>query len=169
MVVEDRSHDNKMVFSEATYRRISRILYELNTRLKATLTVFADMNGYPIDYSGDAKGININSLTAVAAGSFSASNEMSRMISGEQNFEHVLHEGTRRNVYMCNVSNDYIMILVFGKSVPIGFVRLLTHTAVGKLSQYLDSLKMQNRQVSKFIDSDFRSKLNRELDQAFGF
>lgn len=169
MVVEDRSHDSKMVFSETTYRRISRILYELNTRLKATLTIFADMNGYPIDYSGDTKNININALTAVAVGSFSASNEMSRMISGEQNFEHVLHEGTRRNVYMCNVSNDYVMVLVFGKAVPIGFVRLLTHTAVGKLSQYLDSLKMQNRNVSRFIDSHFRSQLNHELDQAFGF
>ena len=169
MVVEDRSPENKMVFSEATYRRISRILYELNNRLKATLTIFADMNGYPIDYSGDPKIININSLTAVAAGSFSASNEMSRMISGAQNFEHVLHEGARRNVYMCNVSNDYIIILVFGKAVPIGFVRLLTHTAVGKLSQYLDGLKRQSRNVSRFVDSDFRSKLNRELDQAFGF
>jgi predicted regulator of Ras-like GTPase activity (Roadblock/LC7/MglB family) len=169
MVVEDRSPENKMVFSQATYRRISRILYELNNRLKASLTIFADINGYPIDYSGDPKNININSLTAVAAGSFSASNEMSRMISGEQNFEHVLHEGARRNVYMCNVSNDYIIILVFGKAVPIGFVRLLTHAAVGKLSQYLDTLKRQNRNVSRFVDSDFRSKLNHELDQAFGF
>jgi predicted regulator of Ras-like GTPase activity (Roadblock/LC7/MglB family) len=158
-----------MLFSETTYRRISRILYELNTRLKATLTIFADMNGYPIDYSGDSRGININALTAVAAGSFSASNEMSRMISGENHFEHVLHEGTRRNVYMCNVSDDYVMILIFGKTVPIGFVRLLTHTAVGKLGQYLDGLKTQNRHVARFIDSDFRSKLNHELDQAFGF
>ncbi|MBN1559439.1 roadblock/LC7 domain-containing protein [candidate division KSB1 bacterium] len=169
MVVENRLNGNGMVLSETTYRRISRILYELNTRLRATLTIFADMNGYPIDYSGDPKNINVNALTAVAAGSFSASNEMSRMISGEQNFDHVLHEGSRRNVYMCNVSNDYIMILVFGKAVPIGFVRLLTHTAVGKLNQYLDSLKMQSRHISQFIDADFRSKLNRELDQAFGF
>ncbi len=168
MAVENKADNQRMVFSETTYKKITRILYELNMRLKARLCVFADMNGFPIDYSGQVEGININSLTAVAAGSFSASNEMSRMISGERHFQHVFHEGEKRNVYMCNISSDYLMIVVFGKQVPIGFVRLLTHHAVGKLSDYLDSLRAGNKQVKQFLDSEFRAKLDRELDKAFG-
>jgi predicted regulator of Ras-like GTPase activity (Roadblock/LC7/MglB family) len=168
MAFENSSNGVGLVFSESTYRKISRILYELNTRLKAKLTIFADMNGYPIDYSGDLRDMNINTLTAVASGSFSASNEMSSMISGHKHFEHVLHEGARDNVYMCSVGSDYLMILIFDKTAPIGFVRLLVHAAVNKLSQYLDSLRVQKRSASQFIDAEFRSKLSNEMDNAFG-
>lgn len=168
MALDNNSNGVGLVFSETTYRKISRILYELNTRLKAKLTIFADMNGYPIDYSGDVREMNINTLTAVAAGSFSASNEMASMISGHKHFEHVLHEGARDNVYMCSVGSDYLMIIIFDKTAPIGFVRLLVHAAVNKLSQYLDTLRVQKRKASQFLDADFRSGLNSEMDRAFG-
>lgn len=168
MALDNKSNGLGFMFSESTYRKISRILYELNTRLKAKLTIFADMNGYPIDYSGDLRDMNINTLTAVAAGSFSASNEMSSMISGHKHFEHVLHEGARDNVYMCSVGSDYLMIIVFDKTAPIGFVRLLVHAAVNKLSEYLENLRSQKSRASQFLDAEFRAKLGNELDSAFG-
>ncbi len=167
-MLDNKANGLGLVFSESTYRKISRILYELNTRLKAKLTIFADMNGYPIDYSGDLRDLNINTLTAVAAGSFSASNEMSSMISGTPHFEHVLHEGERDNVYMCSVGSEYLMIVVFDKKAPIGFVRLLVHAAVNKLSQYLQALRMQKSKASQFINAEFRAKLSNEMDSAFG-
>ena len=167
-MLENKSNGMGLVFSESTYQKISRILYELNTRLKAKLSIFADMNGYPIDYNGDLRNMNINTLTAVAAGSFSASNEMSSMISGKRHFEHVLHEGERDNVYMCSVGSDYLMIIIFDKTAPIGFVRLLVHAAVNKLSEYLDALRMQKRRASQFLDAEFRAKLSDEMDNAFG-
>ncbi len=168
MVPDNKSNGVGLLFSETTYHKISRILYELNTRLKAKLTIFADMNGYAIDYNGDTRNVNINTLTAVAAGSFSASNEMSRMISGQKHFEHVLHEGVRDNVYMCSVGSEYLMIIIFDKTAPIGFVRLLVHAAVNKLSQYLDSLKAQKSKTAQFLNAEFRSKLDNEMDRAFG-
>ena len=168
MMPDHNSNGMGIVFSESTYRKISRILYELNTRLKANLTIFADMNGYPIDSSGNIGDMNINTLTAVAAGSFSASNEMSSMISGHEHFEHVLHEGARDNVYMCSVGSDYLMIIIFDKKAPIGFVRLLVHAAVNKLTQYLDSLRVQKRSASQFLDAEFRARLGDEMDSAFG-
>lgn len=169
MALENRGNGKRLVFSETTYKKISRILYELNNRLKSHMCIFADINGYPIDYSGDNRGIDISTLTAVAAGSFMASNEIAHIISNEQHFEHVFHEGKRQNVYMCNVSDEFLMIIVFGKSVPIGLVRLLTHHAVSKLSEYLDTLKAGRTKIAQFLDAEFHSKLDKELDKAFGF
>lgn len=167
-MVAEAFTETRMIFSEVTYQKISRILYELNTRLKATLCIFADMNGYAIDFSGDTQKINVNSFTAVAAGSFSTANEMAGIVSGQKHFQHVFLEGEERNVYMCNVADDYLMIVIFNRLVPVGFVRLLTHHAVDKLSQYLDSLRAGSRQAHGFLDTDFRKKLDRELDRAFG-
>jgi len=160
--------EDKLIFSQNTYEKISRVVYELRVRLKADLCIFADVNGYPVDHSGETNNIDVSDLTAVAAGSFLASNEMSRLISGEPYFDHVFHEGQRKNSYMCNVNSDYLMIIVFNKKVPVGLVRLLTHHAVERLNTYLDNLKDQNRQVANFLDSKFRDQLNDELDKAFG-
>ncbi len=157
-----------MIFSETTYQKISRILFELNTRLRAVACIFADMNGYAVDYSGDVQRLNISSFTAVAAGSFSTANEMASMVGGRRRFQHVFFEGEERNVYMCAVSEDYLMIVIFDRSVPVGFVRLLTHHAVAKLSGYLDTLRNGSRRAQSFLDADFRKKLDHELDRAFG-
>ena len=168
MAMQNRVNNKKAVFSEVTFHKISRILQELNTRLKSNCCVFADINGYPIDYSGDVSHFNMNSLTAVAAGSFTASHEMARIISGEKHFQHIFLEGVRRNVYMCNVSSDYLMIIIFEKSVPVGLVRLLTHHAVAKLGQYLESLREGQSKISEFLDRKFKSQLENQLNNTLG-
>jgi len=168
MALQNQSNGNKTVFSESTFQKISRILYELNSRLKSNCCIFADTSGYPIDFSGEVGDFNMNTLTSVAAGSFSASHEMARIIGGEPHFEHIFLEGKRRNVYMCNVSHDYLMIVIFNKSVPVGLVRLLTHHAVAKLSEYLDSLRDNQSRISQFLDRKFRHQLDQEINNAFG-
>jgi len=167
MIAEDQSNVG-MVLSENTYRKISRIVLELNLRLKSQVCIFVDRNGYPVEYSGETNDLNMNTLTAVAAACFSTSNEMSEMTNHESHFQHILLEGERRNVYMCSVSSDYLMIIVFEKSVAIGYVRLLTHAAVDKLSVYLDRLKEQSLDVSDLFDDSFRTRLDSEMDQIFG-
>ncbi|MDZ7315874.1 MAG: roadblock/LC7 domain-containing protein [candidate division KSB1 bacterium] len=168
MFVDEQVQNKQMVFSEATFEKISRIVAELNKRLKARACIFADMNGYIVNYSGNQPEFDVHAFTAVAAGSFSTAKEMALMVSGKKHFEHVFFEGTDRHVYMCSVGDDYLMIIVFGQQTPVGFVRLLTHHAVEKLAEYLESLRRSTRQVQSFIDADFRRKLDHELDRAFG-
>lgn len=157
-----------MVFSHDDYEKISRIVYELRVRLRVELCVFADVSGYPVEYDGDCKDFDVSELTAVAAGSFAASNEMSKIISETPSFDHIFHEGGTWNIYMCSVGPDYLMIIVFRKSVPVGLVRLLTHRAVERLTQYLNGLKQESKKVTRYLDDNFQKGLNDELDKALG-
>lgn len=168
MDLADRNDNEKMIFSQDTYEKISRIVYELRTRLKAELCVFADTSGYPIEHNGSQSEFNVQELTAVAAGSFATSNEMSKMISDEPSFDHVFYEGASLNGYMCSVASEYLMFIIFRKTIPIGLVRLLTHHAVDRLTRYLQSLQEETQQVTDFLNDDFRRSLNDELDKALG-
>ncbi len=160
--------NNRIVFSEKTYQNIISILTELRTRLNAKITIFADMNGYPIGYDETVPAIDITSLTALASGTFSATSEMAKMVQEQDKFRFIYLEGKENNIYMCNVSKDYLIIVLFDKSVAMGMVRILTHNTVEKLSKILDELSMENQQASKYIDIEFKSMLNKELDKFFG-
>ncbi|MDZ7724666.1 MAG: hypothetical protein U5R06_18125 [candidate division KSB1 bacterium] len=168
MDLTDMNNGDRMVFSHDTYEKISRIVYELRVRLRAEICVFADVSGYPVEYNGDNPDFNVSELTAVAAGSFAASNEMSKIISETPAFEHIFHEGVPFNTYMCSVGEDYMMIIVFRKNIPVGLVRLLTHQAVDRLSRYLEGLKQENSKVARFLDDNFQKGLDDELDKALG-
>ena len=166
--VKSDNNGKRWVFSEATYEKINLTLAELCKRLKAQLALFADMNGYPVSYGGDVKGLNINNLTALAAGTFSATAEIAHIIKEENNFKYIFHEGEKRNIYLCTVGHDYLMIVVFNKSTALGMVRALTHHAVERLSGLVEELKQESQHASQFLDVEFKSLLGKELDKSFG-
>jgi predicted regulator of Ras-like GTPase activity (Roadblock/LC7/MglB family) len=64
-----------------------------------------------------------DNLSALAAGSFFATQELARMI-GEGGFECVFHQGTNSSMYMQNLSNDMLMLVVFGTESNPGLIRL---------------------------------------------
>ena len=158
----------RIVFSEATYYKIIKILAELKNRLQAQATIFADMNGYPIAYDLKVKDVDIIELTALAAGTFSATSEMAKLIKEKNRFRFIYHEGELRNIYMCNVSKEYLIIVLFDKSVAMGMVRILTHNTVEKLQKILDQLSLEHEKTSQFLDMEFKSLLGKELDKYFG-
>ena len=164
----ENNNGNRLVFSENTFHQIITILAELRNRLHAQSTIFADMNGYPIGYDQANENLNITSLTALAAGTFSATAEMAKMVKEQDRFRFIYLEGKEQNIYMCNVHKDYLIIVIFDKSVAMGMVRILTHNTVEKLQKILEALALENKRATKIIDVEFKSMLNKELDKFFG-
>ncbi len=156
-----------MVLSETSYQKVARILDELTRRSRARLSVFADMNGYPVTYSGETDGIDVSSLSALSAGDFSATAEMAKIISGEKSFNFIYHEGSQENVYLCNVGNDFLLIVVFSRDIALGMIRVLAHRATRQLMQLVQELREQSQKASQFLDMEFRDLLSKELDKSF--
>lgn len=168
METTQRSNGKKLVLSETTFESVARILSDLVKSSRARLCIFADMNGYPISSAGEEGKIDLSALTAVAAGTFSATAEMARMTSDEQRFQYIYHEGRSENIYLCNVSDDYLLIVLFDKSVALGLIRILTQRAFEKTRDLLQQLKTESEQVTRFLDVEFRNMLSDELDRSLG-
>ncbi|OGC01866.1 hypothetical protein A2V82_02575 [candidate division KSB1 bacterium RBG_16_48_16] len=168
MEMSQSKNGKKIVFSESSFNKIAQSLQALKKRSNAALCIFADANGYAVSFSGEAKEIDISSLSALAAGDFAATSEMARIISGEDKFRYLYHEGKEKNVYLCSVGDDYLIIVVFDKSVALGIVRAMTHHLSLKLEDLLAKLRQEAETASDFLDSQFRELLSAELDKSFG-
>ena len=165
----DSSRNGKRwVFSEASFKKINRALEELGKRLDAVLVIFADMNGYSISASGDTHNVNVDNLTALAAGTFSATAEMANLVREGGPFKFIYHEGEQHNIYLCTVEKDYLIIVVFHKKTALGMVRALTHHTVERLEGLVEDLKQEKQRATQFLDVEFRSLLGKELDKTFG-
>jgi predicted regulator of Ras-like GTPase activity (Roadblock/LC7/MglB family) len=158
----------RMVFSEIAFSRLNAVLAELLNRTNALFCVFADVNGYPVSSCGTAEEVDLSSLTALAAGTFSATAAMAHIITGEEQFKHIFLEGVQKNIYLCNVSGDYLLYIVFDKGVSVGLIRVLATQAIARLSDVIRQIADDNDEASRFLDVEFKSLLNRELNRSFG-
>lgn len=167
--VQANTNGRRWVFSEATFKKINSALGQLCTHLKADVTIFADRSGYPVSYELADNEIDINNLTVLAAGTFSATAEMASLVNETDQFKYIFHEGNYRNIYMCTVGAEYLMVIVFKKETALGLVRVLAQNVVTRLEELVDDLKKENQQAVQVLDEEFKSLLNKELDKTFGF
>ena len=170
MTTQLRTNNNgrRWVFSEATFNKVNSALEKLVTHLKAEIVIFADQNGYPISYNGNVDEIDVNNLTALAAGTFAATAEMASLIKEKEYFRYIFHEGLQQNIYLCTVGHDYLMIIVFRKETALGLVRALTYNVVSRLEELVEDLKKETRETTQVLDNEFKSLLAKELDKTFG-
>ncbi len=166
MEMQQRKNGKRVVLSQTTYHTIARILEEFLGRSQARLALFADMNGYPVVYRGETDTLDVSALTALAAGDFAATAEMSKLIGQDARFKFIYHEGASRSLYLCAVGADYFLMVVFEKAVALGIIRVLSHYAVEKISRYIQELKQESEQTHQFLDFEFRDLLAQQLDHS---
>jgi len=160
-----RNKGKRLVFSETSFLQLSQILDEFLTRSQSRLAVFADLNGYPIVHCGDVASLDLSGLTALAAGDFAATAEMAQLISQEPRFRFLYHEGVQRSSYLCSVGGDHFLLVIFEQKVALGIIRVLSHYAVERIEQLLQTLQQESEQAKRILDFEFRDLLARQIDE----
>jgi len=77
--------------------------------------------------------LDIYSLAALAAGNFGAVSAMAKII-GEDEFSLLFHKGKKENIHFSKVSEDFLLITIFGNRVSLGLLRL-------KVTETIDQIK----------------------------
>lgn len=81
---------------------------------------------------------DIYSLAALAAGNFGAVSTMARLI-GEDEFSLLFHKGKKESIHFSKVTEDFLLITIFGKDLSLGFLRLKVAEATQKIIGILGS------------------------------
>jgi len=81
---------------------------------------------------------DIYSLAALAAGNFGAVSTMARLI-GEEEFSLLFHKGEKESIHFSKVTDDFLLITIFGKDLSLGFLRLKVAEATQKVVRILGS------------------------------
>jgi len=81
---------------------------------------------------------DIYSLAALAAGNFGAVSTMAKLI-GEDEFSLLFHKGEKESIHFSKVTDNFLLITIFGKELSLGFLRLKVAEATQKFVGILGS------------------------------
>ena len=81
---------------------------------------------------------DVYSLAALAAGNFGAVSEIAKII-GETDFSLLFHKGEKDSIHFTKVTENLLLLTIFGKDISLGFVRLKVADAVEKIQSLIQS------------------------------
>ena len=75
----------------------------------------------------------------------------------------------KSNVYLSSVADNFLLLIVFDSNIALGMIRIFTKRTIDKLTELLQDAKGEEQKASEFLDVEFSTYLNKELDKAFNF
>jgi predicted regulator of Ras-like GTPase activity (Roadblock/LC7/MglB family) len=144
------------------------VLNQLQQKTQVTCVLLADVSGQLICAVGRAAGLDTASVAALTASDMSATAELARQLGEVKPFRMLFHEGEQRHLYLSDVGNSLILIVVFETRVPIGLVRVFTERAAQALLPLKEKYETALEQAKGVVSEAFDESLFDELDKAFG-
>jgi predicted regulator of Ras-like GTPase activity (Roadblock/LC7/MglB family) len=154
--------------SKTQFERILGCLANLAAKLRLMAVLLVDGSGRILAQKmGEGwKDTRLEGLAALSAGSFSASNEMARLLGEAGRFKMVLHEGQKRNIFVCSVNSQFFLVVVFESGTAIGMIRLFTKKTVELILPILSESVDSNENLGRVFDRNFEALLGEELDRS---
>lgn len=126
-------------FDKEQINSIDKILQEDLIEGGVHSVILIDMAGNIIsDLDNGKKKHDVYSLAALAAGNFGAVSTIAKMI-GEKNFSLLFHKGKEVSIHFSKVTEDFLLITIFGSDMSLGFMRLKVNESIGKITKILES------------------------------
>lgn len=155
-----------LVLSVEQAEAIDDCLHRMATRSKARCIILADVTGQLIAELGRTSAMNTQVLSALAAGELVATHELARLVGEQARFKLLLNEGQNQNVYLSDVGEQLILIIVSDNNTPIGLVRMVLKQAVEELAPILTQSVSAAAEtpVNEALGGDFAQLLKNELE-----
>lgn len=151
--------------SAEQFQGISEILADLASQTKASVLLFANMNGELICQCGDTQRLDTNVLSALAASDFAATTEMARIVGEKSQFKLLYHEGLEKSIYISNVGEEFFLLVIFDTSVTLGMIRIYSKKATERIAHLLKTTEEEAVKMFDIVDSEFRNLLGDQLNK----
>ena len=132
------THD--VAIHEEAAQGIDRILAQFLAESGAVDALLIDRSGQLLARSGSARSLDTVSLSALAAGAFSSTAAMARLL-GETEFTMLFHQGMKENIHVASVNDQAILLAVFDHRTTVGMVRLFAKEATAAIGVVLGDAK----------------------------
>lgn len=115
--------------------------------------------------AGTTGDIDLQSVSALIAGSYAATREMARLL-GEDEFSVLFHQGKKDSIQLTLVGNRTLLATVFDERTTIGMVRLYAKEASEKLNVIFKDIN-ERAPRSEDLGDDFAESAKGALDFFF--
>lgn len=153
------------MLTPGTFEHVEVELRDFRQSAKARAVFLVDMNGQLMAQAGDASGLDMVSLAALAASNVAASQALADLL-GESAFKGVILEGEQESVYIFPVGANALLAVAFDNQTSVGLVRLRARGAALKLAAiFVD--KSQLKVGNEVVVSPFAQITEEDIDQLF--
>lgn len=138
----------EVAIHEDVARRIGGVLLNFLAESAAVDALLIDRGGQLLAHGGADPALDTVSLSALAAGAFSSTAAMARLI-GEPEFTMLFHQGLKENIHVTAVDGDAILLAIFDNRTTVGMVRLFAKEASAAIGVILAEARGRPRRTGE--------------------
>lgn len=164
--------ESRLVFYEDLVRDVNRILREFLKLSNAKCAFLVDKEGHMVTRQGVTRDFDMDTISALVAGSFAATREMARVL-GEDEFTVLFHQGKTDNIQLSLVGDRTLLTVIFDEATTVGMVRLYANETTKRLEEIFDHHDRKRREnptrdPMEDLSAGFVGSAKDKLDDLFG-
>lgn len=167
-MVTDSDHlrENRLVFYQEDVDKINKVLNEFLKLSDSKCNILIDKEGHMVTKAGTTGDIDLQTVSALVAGSYAATREMARLL-GEDEFSVLFHQGKKDSIQLTLVGERTILATVFDERTTIGMVRLYAKEASEKLDSIFQVILHRPPEEREALGKEFGDSAKGALDFFF--
>ena len=160
----------RLVFYKEDVDSINAILDAFLKQSAAKCALLVDKDGHMVTYRGQSRKVDLDTISALVAGSFAATREMAKLL-GEEEFTALFHQGRSDNIQLSLVGDRALLTALFDETTTVGMVRLYATDAAKRMAALFKKKASEPATVPvgpAEVDQQFKAGTASTLDNLFG-
>ena len=167
MSANERLRYDRLLFYKDDIDKIDQLLAEFLRLSGAKCALLIDKEGHLVTKRGELRTIDIDTISALVAGSFAATKEMARLL-GEAEFSALFHQGERDNIQLTLVGDRTLLTILFDDRTTVGMVRLYAGETAKKMVEiYKTTIERTRHGNAPVMSNEYHSDAKKSLDKLF--
>jgi predicted regulator of Ras-like GTPase activity (Roadblock/LC7/MglB family) len=118
---------------EDDVQRIDETLRELLASADGTAALVIDKGGFLITHQGDARDFDLTTIAALSSGAFMANQTIAGLVN-ETNFNSTYQQGEKFSLFVINVDDNCMLVVIFKSQTGVGVVKYYAATAIKRIA-----------------------------------
>ena len=163
---DESLRSTRLVFYKEDIEIIGKTLNVFLKNANAQCALLVDKDGHLVTKEGETSTYDMDTISALVAGSFAATKQMAKLL-GEEEFSLMFHQGKNDNIQLSLVGQRTILAVIFDDRTTLGMVRLYSSQVSSKLGQVFNDISVRKTEGEK-ISQEFGQAARGKLDDIFG-
>lgn len=121
---------------EEDIQRLDDVLSEFLARTDAVTALILDKGGFLITHQGDSRSFDLTTIGALASGAYLANQTIANLVN-EDNFNSVYQQGENVSMFVTNVDEHCLLVVIFKAKVGVGVVKYYSNTAREQIAEQM--------------------------------
>ena len=161
---DERLSKTQVVLNTEESKLIDEMFGEYLADSEAKDIILLNKSGELIAKSGDITSDAAVMVSALAAGVFSATNELARIL-GEKEFTITFHQGKETNIHISLITHDTLLSIIFDNRAPIGAIRFWAKKVGNSVKEIVK--KAEKRSSEHQAPKNIGKNIDNEIDNLF--